>query len=100
MMIRRSNTNNVQTRLRQIFEIEDTTRIIFSDEKFFDTDSVYNSQNDRMWSVDCADADQKCGITQGRKFPWKVMVWLGACSKGITPLVIFDEGIVNHTVYV
>ena len=28
------------------------------------------------------------------------MVWLGACSKGITPLVIFDEGTVDHTVYI
>ena len=28
------------------------------------------------------------------------MVWLGACSKGITPLVILDEGIVDHTVYI
>ena len=28
------------------------------------------------------------------------MVWLGACSKGITPLVILDEGIADHTVYI
>ena len=28
------------------------------------------------------------------------MVWLGACSKGITPLVILDEGTVDHTVYI
>ena len=27
------------------------------------------------------------------------MVWLGACSNGVTPLVILDEGTVNHTVY-
>ena len=28
------------------------------------------------------------------------MVWLGACSKGITPLVIPGEGTVDHTVYI
>ena len=28
------------------------------------------------------------------------MVWLCACSKGITPLVILDEGTVDHTVYI
>ncbi|CAF5215756.1 unnamed protein product [Rotaria magnacalcarata] len=28
------------------------------------------------------------------------MVWLGACSKGLTPLVILDEGTVDHTVYI
>ena len=43
---------------------------------------------------------KKGGIKQRRKFPWKVMVWLGACSKGITPLVILDEGTVDHTVYI
>ena len=29
----------------------------------------------------------------------QVMVWLNACSKGITPLVIFNEGTVGHAVY-
>ena len=67
-------------------------RILFSDEKFFDIDGVYNSQNDRVWAVDRADADEKGGIQQRRKFPQKVMVWLGACSKGITPLVISYDG--------
>ena len=28
------------------------------------------------------------------------MVWLGACSKDITPLVIINEGIVDHAVYI
>ena len=28
------------------------------------------------------------------------MVWLGACSKGITPLVILNEGTVDHAVYI
>ena len=29
-------------------------KILFSDEKSFDIDGVYNSQNDRMWAVDRA----------------------------------------------
>ena len=28
------------------------------------------------------------------------MVWLSACSKGITPLVILNEGTVDHAAYV
>ena len=28
------------------------------------------------------------------------MVWLGVCSKGITPLVIFEEGILDHDRYI
>ncbi|CAF0917964.1 unnamed protein product [Adineta ricciae] len=35
-----------------------------------------------------ADADTKGGIKRKRKFSQKVMVWLAACSKGITPLTI------------
>ena len=30
----------------------------------------------------------------------KIMVWLGACSKGITPLVIFNKETVDHAVYI
>ena len=82
--------------VRTNFRKEDTMRILFSDEKFFDIDDVYNSQNDRVWAVDRADADKKGGIKQRQK----VMVWLGACSKGITSLVILDEGTVYHTVYI
>jgi hypothetical protein len=28
------------------------------------------------------------------------MVWLGACSEGVTPLVILDEGTVDHAIYI
>ena len=85
---------------RTNFRKEDTMRILFSNEKFFAIDGDYNSQNDRMWTVDGADTDKKDGIKQRRKFLRKVMVWLGACSKGITPLAILDEGTVDHTVYI
>ena len=86
--------------IRSNFRKEDTLQILFSDEKFFDIDGVYNSQNDRVWAVNRADADEKGGIKQKRKFPQKVMVWLGACSKGVTPLVILDEGTVDHSCYI
>ena len=59
-----------------------------------------NSENDRVLAVGRADADKKGGVKQRRKFPWKVMVWFGTCSKGITPLLILDEGTVDHTVYI
>ena len=28
------------------------------------------------------------------------MVWLGVCFKGVTTLVIFDQGTVDHTEYI
>ena len=86
--------------VRNNFRKEETMRILSSDEKFFDIDGVYNSQNDRVWPVDRADADEKGGIQQRRKFPQKVMVWLDACSKSITPLVILDDGTVDHDYYI
>ena len=42
-------------------------RILLSDEKSFDIDSVYNSQNDPMWAVTRADADEKDGIQPRQK---------------------------------
>ena len=71
--------------VRTNFRKEDTLKILFSDEKMFDIDGVYNTQNDRMWAVDRADANKNGGIQRRRKFPQKVMVWLDACSKGLTP---------------
>ena len=47
-------------------------KILLSDNKSFDIDAVYNSQNDRVWAVDCADADEKGGIQRKQKFPQKV----------------------------
>jgi transposase len=86
--------------VRHNFRKEDTLRILFSDEKMFDIDGIYNAQNDRIWAVDREDADKKGGIKQKRKFPQKVMVWLGACSEGLTPLIILDGGTVDHQRYI
>ncbi|CAM4746049.1 unnamed protein product [Rotaria magnacalcarata] len=86
--------------IRNNFRKEDTMRILFSDEKMFDIDGVYNSQNDRIWAVDRSEADIKGGTRQKRKFPQKIMVWLGVCSKGVSPLVIFENGTVDHDRYI
>ena len=73
-MIKRSNRKTFANWIRTNFRKEETMKILCSDEKFFDIDGVDNSQNDRMWAEDCADADKKDGIKQRRKFPQKVMV--------------------------
>lgn len=86
--------------VRSNFRKEQTMKILFSDEKLFDIDGVYNVQNDRVWAPSRVEANEKGGIHQKRKFPQKVMVWLGACSKGITPLVIFEQGTVDHDRYI
>ena len=55
--------------LRHNFRKED----IFSDEKMFDLDGMYNAQNDRIWAVNREEADKRGGVQQKRKFPQKVM---------------------------
>ena len=35
--------------VRKKFRKEDKMRILFSDEKMFDLDGIYNNQNCRMW---------------------------------------------------
>ena len=75
-------------------------KILFSDEKLVDIDGIYNSQNDRRSAVNRAKADIKGGIRQTRKFPQKGTFWLGECSKRLSPLVIFENGTVDHNRYI
>ena len=75
--------------------------ILFSDEKLFDIDGVYNVQTDRVWAPSRVEANECGEIKMKRKFLiQKVMVWLGACSKGITSLVIFEEDTLDHDRYI
>jgi len=56
---------------------EDIKKWLFTDEKYFDLDGVYNVQNDRIWAVVREGGDKQGGIHQKTKFPVKVMVWVG-----------------------
>ena len=62
-------------KIRQLDEKKDTMRIVFSDEKMFDLDSIYNSENDHIWAVNREEVNRRSGKKQQRKFPRKVMVW-------------------------
>ena len=53
-----------------------------------------------MWASSRSEASGRDVVVEKRKFPQKVMVWLGACSKGISLLVIFEEGTVDHGRYI
>ena len=75
---------------------DNTMEILFSDEKLFDIDGIYNCQNDRIWwAVSWVEANEGGGIKQKRKFLEKVMVWLAVCSKGVSLIVIFDEATID-----
>ena len=75
---------------------EDTLIIVFSDEKMFEIDVVFNPRNQGILEINRAEADTKSGILQKRKFPQKMTVRLGVRSKGVSPMVIFGSGKVNH----
>lgn len=82
------------------FNKDDLRKWMFSDEKQFDIDGEYNSQNTRIWASNGTEAKVRGGVKKTRKFPARVMLWLGACSEGLSPLVIFDKDSVNHEVYI
>ena len=44
-------------------------RILFSDEKLFDIDGVYNIQSDRVWASSRVETNECGGIKMKRKFP-------------------------------
>ena len=75
---------------------KDTMRILFSGEKMFDLDGIYNSGNDRIWAVNREEANRRGGKKQQGNFAEKVMVWLAVCSEGVTPLVLFEKGTLDH----
>jgi hypothetical protein len=50
--------------IRTNFRKQETLKILFSVEKMFDIDGVYNTQNDRIWAASCNEADEKGGTRQ------------------------------------
>jgi hypothetical protein len=93
---RKASANWIQTN----FSEEQTLKFSVSDEKMFDLDGMCNAENDRIWAVSGPEADERSGLKQKWNSPKKVMVWLGACSKGLTPLVILDKRTVDHKRYI
>ena len=48
---------------------DETRRWLFSNEKFFDLDEVYNSQNDQVWAASREEANEKGDLHETTKFP-------------------------------
>ena len=65
-------------------------KILFSDEKYFTVDGIFNRQNDRVYAASRTAADESGGVHLKTKYPAQLMVWLGACHKGLTKPIIFE----------
>ena len=74
-------------------------RFVFSDEKIFTVDGVFNRQNERVSAVSRVEADRNGGIPRANKFPEKIMAFLVVCSNGVSS-VMFDNETVNHENYI
>ena len=51
------------------FRKEDTMRLLFSDEKICDLDSIYNFKNQRSWTASRDEADEQGGTKMREIFP-------------------------------
>ena len=65
-------------------------KIMFTDEKYFTVDGIFNRQNDRVYAPSRAAADESGGVYIKAKYPGQIMVWLGACYTGLTKAIIFE----------
>ena len=63
------------------FNNEDTLKSLFSNEKLFNIDGEYNSQNYRVWAVNRGEANKNGGKKQKRKFPQKSYAMDGCLLK-------------------
>ena len=54
----------------------------------FDANGQINRQNDRIYAASRDDANSDMGLHQMKKYPFKVMVWLGMTWNGFTSLVV------------
>ena len=71
-------------KIRQLDEKrEDTIRILFSDEKMFDLDGIYNSQYDRIWAVNREEANWRSEKKTATKVSTKIGGMVrGRCAQG------------------
>jgi len=74
-------------------------RVVFSDEKYFDLDGMYNAQNDRVWAATREEADKQGGQFRKSKFPVKIMVYMAAAATGAVKLHISKAPTLNADIY-
>ena len=63
--------------------------ILFLDEKMFNEDGSLNRQNDRVYAKSIQEANQNGGLLPTKKYPTKVMVWVGLAYNGKCEIVVW-----------
>lgn len=87
--------------VRRSMRKEDQEKILFTDEKYFSLEGVFNRRNECVYAVSREEADNHEGIREETKYPRKIMVWLGASKHGLTSPVFFEPGeTLSHSTYI
>jgi inhibitor of nuclear factor kappa-B kinase subunit alpha len=79
--------------LLQRFTPENVDHILFSDEKIFNVEAKWNSQNGRVYATDVHALPAGANQMQRTLHPASVMVWAGVSAFGKTSLVFVDQGV-------
>ena len=75
--------------------------IMFSDEKWFNQDGLFNRQNDRVYAPSRSAANESGGLREEHKHPFQVMVWVGLTFHGPTrPIFLPEETSFNSDFYI
>ena len=61
---------------------------MYSDEKCFDQNGKLNHQNDQVYTKSRQEANENDGLFKTRKFPFKVIVWVGITNNGKCKCVV------------
>lgn len=85
--------------LLKLDAIQQWETIVFSDEKMFTIEQVFNSQNDRIWSKDLSVSISNARIVSRSQKPASLMVWAAITSNGKTPLHFVDPGVKIDQIY-
>ncbi|CAF1428140.1 unnamed protein product, partial [Rotaria sp. Silwood1] len=87
--------------VRKFLRKEDHRKILFTDEKYFSVEGVFNRKNERVYAVSRLEADEQGGINEKSKYSKRIMVWLGASKNGLTSPIIFEPGeTLSHKNYI
>jgi hypothetical protein len=60
--------------VRKFLRKEDHGKILFSDEKYFSVEGVFNRQNELVYAASRLEADEQGGINERSKYPKRIMI--------------------------
>ena len=81
---------------RKKFRKEATIRIVFSDEKIFDLDGIYNSQNDRIWAVNREKVNRRRGKSSKESLQKRCGYGYPYAQRVLRPLFRLKKALEHH----